>query len=656
MMKKKQGHFHTDAFTRGGQIFSHEWRMRLQNFRTVALIGLCCGSMGIAVSAWYSGITWWLLCDFYTLSYLSGKIKLSLWHSLQPKLIELDVFLRGLMRGSKGIPSAYKSLSQLTSDLMVPGEGRISMRTIKFLQHPWVVVQASRVNTVLLWGLTSFSAGMLAMIVGFSRKSKKIEEDKILSGKKLVSPEEVRSSVQKRKLVSVFKIAPGLPMVKNSETCHTLIVGKTGTGKTTCIYHLLNQIQDKKQRAVILDTNGAYVNRYYDPDRGDLILNPFDCRSVRWDLWRDCRKTSHYDQFAAALIPAPKSHESPVWHQNAREIISTTAEKLALENNRSLQKLVETACWKAVKEVKGFFRDTPVESLMNASGRAEEVVHSVRISMTAAMKRLAMLPGEGQSFSLSDWVRKEESPGWLFISCDADDRETLGSLMKFWTTLAMNALFKRGEDLNHRLWFIMDELFSLEGGTVSRLQRFLNESRKYGGCGVLGLQNLADVEEVYGMTGLRSIYSNCNTKVIMKTDDPRTASYISEAMGEQEVIETNENLSMGSHHMRDGVNMGTQRRIKPVVSKTEIMDLATLKAYVLLPEGMPLTQVEYPILNIPITSRQDDFIQEVSLLSLLKNAHIDGSALIQEIEGIVLPGRKRTPEPREISSSIQDDG
>jgi hypothetical protein len=202
----------------------------------------------------------------------------------------------------------------------------------------------------------------------------------------------------------------------------------------------------------------------------------------------------------------------------------------------------------------------------------------------------------------------------------------------------------------------MDELFSLEGGTVSRLQRFLNESRKYGGCGVLGLQNLADVEEVYGMTGLRSIYSNCNTKVIMKTDDPRTASYISEAMGEQEVIETNENLSMGSHHMRDGVNMGTQRRIKPVVSKTEIMDLATLKAYVLLPEGMPLTQVEYPILNIPITSRQDDFIQEVSLLSLLKNAHIDGSALIQEIEGIVLPGRKRTPEPREISSSIQDDG
>ena len=480
------------------------------------------------------------------------------------------------------------------------------------------------------------------MIWGFRYKSRKIEEDKILSGKKLVSPEEVRATVQKKKLISEFRIAPDLPMVKDLETCHTLIVGKTGTGKTTCIYHLLNQIQDKKQRAVILDTNGAYVNRYYDPDRGDLIFNPFDRRSVRWDLWRDCWKTAHYDQFAAALIPAPKSHESPVWHQNAREIISTTAEKLALEDNRSMQKLVETACWKAVKEVKRFFRDTPVESLMNASGRAEEVLHSVRLSMTASMKRLAMLPGEGKMFSLSDWVKKEESSGWIFISCDADDRETLGSLMKFWTTLAMNALFKRGEDLNHRLWFIMDELFSLEGGTVSRLQRFLNESRKYGGCGVLGLQNLADVEEIYGMTGLRSIYCTCNTKVIMKTDDPRTASYISEAMGEQEVIETNESLSMGSHHMRDGVNMGTQRRLKPVVSKTEIMDLKTLEAYVLLPEGVPLTRVSYPVMNIPVKSCQDDFMEDISLLTLLKKAQIDGDGLFQEMEGVGLSRRKRT--------------
>jgi hypothetical protein len=87
--------------------------------------------------------------------------------------------------------------------------------------------------------------------------------------------------------------------------------------------------------------------------------------------------------------------------------------------------------------------------------------------MTASMKRLAMLPGEGKMFFLSDWVKKEESSGWIFISCDADDRETLGSLMKFWTTLAMNALFKRGEDLNHRLWFIMDTSFSLWKGRLS---------------------------------------------------------------------------------------------------------------------------------------------------------------------------------------------
>jgi hypothetical protein len=113
-------------------------------------------------------------------------------------------------------------------------------------------------------------------------------------------------------------------------------------------------------------------------------------------------------------------------------------------------------------------------------------------------------------------------------------------------------------------------------------------------------------------------------------------------MGEQEVIETNESLSMGSHHMRDGVNMGTQRRLKPVVSKTEIMDLKTLEAYVLLPEGVTLTRVSYPVMNIPVKSCQDDFMEDISLLTLLKKAQIDGDGLFQEMEGIGLSRRKRT--------------
>ena len=89
------------------------------------------------------------------MSYLSGKIKVFLWPQVQDFLINLDVLLRGLMRGSRGIPSAYKSLSQLTTDLWVTDQGRIFTRTVEFLKHPWVMEKASRVHAVLLRGLRS---------------------------------------------------------------------------------------------------------------------------------------------------------------------------------------------------------------------------------------------------------------------------------------------------------------------------------------------------------------------------------------------------------------------------------------------------------------------------------------------------------------------
>jgi len=34
-------------------------------------------------------------------------------------------------------------------------------------------------------------------------------------------------------------------------------------------------------RAVFADPSGDYLQRFYDPGRGDVILNPFDSRSAR---------------------------------------------------------------------------------------------------------------------------------------------------------------------------------------------------------------------------------------------------------------------------------------------------------------------------------------------------------------------------------------
>nr|WP_269745499.1 type IV secretion system DNA-binding domain-containing protein [Candidatus Orientia mediorientalis] len=51
-------------------------------------------------------------------------------------------------------------------------------------------------------------------------------------------------------------------------------------------------------------------------------------------------------------------------------------------------------------------------------------------------------------------------------------------------------------DDNSNMWFILDELPALQ--RIPSLPIALAESRKYGGCFVAGLQNIHQLEEIYG--------------------------------------------------------------------------------------------------------------------------------------------------------------
>ncbi|KJV88761.1 type II/IV secretion system family protein [Orientia tsutsugamushi str. UT76] len=66
-----------------------------------------------------------------------------------------------------------------------------------------------------------------------------------------------------------------MPLVKNSERLHILITGTTGTGKTNMLNELLPQIRLHKDRAIIVDTTGAFTDRFFD-HKCDKLLNPLE--------------------------------------------------------------------------------------------------------------------------------------------------------------------------------------------------------------------------------------------------------------------------------------------------------------------------------------------------------------------------------------------
>ena len=110
----------------------------------------------------------------------------------------------------------------------------------------------------------------------------------------------------------------GVGIAASDEVKHFKLIGTTGTGKSTAIRELIAAALDRGDRAVITDPDGGYLARYYDPGRGDVILNPFDSRSLQWDPFAEVREPYDAEQLASSLIPSTEDVSAREWRGYAR--------------------------------------------------------------------------------------------------------------------------------------------------------------------------------------------------------------------------------------------------------------------------------------------------------------------------------------------------
>jgi type IV conjugative transfer system coupling protein TraD len=419
-----------------------------------------------------------------------------------------------------------------------------------------------------------------------------------------------------------------------------MIVGTTGTGKSNSLHHLLGQIRARGDRAVIIDTTGSLVSRFYEEDR-DKLLNPLDKRSLNWDLWSECKEPYHYTELAQSLIP--ESGSDPIWWNSARRLFVTTAQKLQIKNQRSIKKLLKYSLIDPLSKVASFYEGTQVSSFMN--GATDKTALSVRSTLGMYTEAFAYLEFDQQHpFSIRSWVRNEaerekntnnhhqhhnnnshSNPGdWLFLSSTTEQRELLAPLLSTWLSIAYKALMGLEGSYTRRLWFIVDELPSLN--VLPNLPKALAEIRKYGGCFVIGLQNLPQLEELYGVNLTRSMAGLCGTKVVFRTSDAPTAKKLSEFFGEQEILEPAESISFGAHQMRDGVNLAEHRRFQATIPYTNLLNLNNLQAYLQLPGNYPLTKIDFDYLVMePKVSSYDRPLTEIEKnLGFMINAIAQG--------------------------------
>lgn len=375
-----------------------------------------------------------------------------------------------------------------------------------------------------------------------------------------------------------------LPMVKGTETQHTLVTGGTGSGKTNCFHTILPQIRRLGQRAVIVDTTGAFIERYYREGK-DVILNPFDDRTKPWHPWVECRDRFDYDSLAESLIPSSHCEKENYWRSAAQSVVKSTLEKM--DDVQQLSNFIRLTLHEPLDILADFLQGTKAASHIDT--RSEKTAGSIRSVTSSFIDCLEYLPDTDQPFSIRDWVANEDQDSWLFLSCSMSQRSALRPLMSTWVSIAMRSLLNLPPDIDRRLWFVIDELPSLQ--RLKDFETFLTESRKFGGCGLFAIQSPAQIESVYGWQAARVILGNCLTRIAFYEHDPEIAEKLSKLFGSQEVREYQEGISYGAHEMRDGVSLSSQSKQKPVITANDLATLKKHQAYVKLPGNVALSKI-----------------------------------------------------------------
>jgi type IV secretory pathway TraG/TraD family ATPase VirD4 len=128
----------------------------------------------------------------------------------------------------------------------------------------------------------------------------------------------------------------------------------------------------------------------------------------------------------------------------------------------------------------------------------------------------------------------------LIVGLDRERRDVVGPLAA--TILHMivtrNVVQKRKDPLV----VCLDELPTLY---LPSLVNWLNENREDGFCGILGFQNMTQLEKAYGKEVARAIITGCSTKAIFNPGEPDSAKIFSEILGEEEIRYKQKSRSQG---------------------------------------------------------------------------------------------------------------
>lgn len=446
--------------------------------------------------------------------------------------------------------------------------------------------------------LTVFFSSNICMFMFWTKFGKFTQADQKIQGEELLEPEQVKNILLSLGKASNLTIGE-MPIVKESETKHFLVTGSTGCGKTNLFYNVFNKIVSNKQPAIILDQTGEMIEKYYNPERGDIIFNPFDTRSKMWDLQADCSDRPEIERLANILFSFNRKKHShsadPFWEKSAEIVFISCIEYLKETEKFSIESLNYLLKKTSVKDLVKKLRHYEAIRYLDTNNSTSSSILSVLATNTKPLNYLQD-DSNVEKFSLKGYFKDLEcgATKWLFFGTKPSNRDLTLPLISCLMDLSLLQLMELGPNSNRRIWFAMDELSAL--GKLPTLSTLMTEGRKYGACIMAGLQSLSQIYANYGQYEASTIFNQFGTLFFFKNHEPLMAKFIQEICGGKTVIKQQKNTSFGASSYRDGQSYTEQEKFKNLLEYSDLNKLSVGECYVLLPEAKTrLTKLKLPL-------------------------------------------------------------
>ncbi|SEA89667.1 type IV secretion system DNA-binding domain-containing protein [Acidovorax soli] len=339
------------------------------------------------------------------------------------------------------------------------------------------------------------------------------------------------------------EIAPGVPYPADLWTRHVLVVGGTGSGKSTAMKPLIAKVIAAGEQMFLFDPKGDFTEAFKEP----AILAPWDCRSLAWDIAKDMRNQADMRRFASAII---RESQDPMWSNASRQLLvglmiylrKTRGEDWGWQELRDLITLPQTRLHAIMEK----WHPEAVRAVEKASVTSAGILINLS-SFCSAIVDLAEAWGHlpaSRRVSFIDWIGGKSKFKQIILQGHA----AYGELTKSYVESIVGVIaaivnsVEMGDDQNRKLWFIADEL--PQCGKIP-MRALFEVGRSRGVRCVIACQDFAQLEEIHGASFVKAMIGMCGTLLVGQMMQGETAEQLCKSFGAREVERANTSSSYG---------------------------------------------------------------------------------------------------------------